>query len=255
MPAEEGHGDVNERIVIITGASPLLTSVVDRIPGDAILLAVDGGLDHALAAGLEPSGLIGDLDSISEEGLAWAARHATIDRHPADKEQTDTELALAFAAAMDPLHVTLIGGGDRLDHSFAAIGALGAPGLTSIPTIDGWWGDQHLEVLHGPGKTKLRLVPGSTMSLLALHGRCSKVSITGARWALDKVTLEPMVGRGISNEVPADVADGEADDDNAEDGADDGAHGAGFVDIDVSISAGVLTIFDVPALDDDGNGS
>ncbi len=117
---------MNERIVIITGASPLLPEVVDRIPGDAILLAVDGGLDHALAAGLQPSGLIGDLDSVTEEGLAWAARHATIDRHPADKEHTDTELALAFAAAMDPLHLTLIGGGDRLDHSLAAIGALGA---------------------------------------------------------------------------------------------------------------------------------
>ena len=45
MPAEEGHGDVNERIVIITGASPLLPEVVERIPGDAIVLAVDGGLD------------------------------------------------------------------------------------------------------------------------------------------------------------------------------------------------------------------
>ena len=82
MPAEEGHGDVNERIVIITGASPLLPEVVERIPGDAIVLAVDGGLDHALAAGLEPSGLIGDLDSVTENGLAWAARHATIAAGP-----------------------------------------------------------------------------------------------------------------------------------------------------------------------------
>jgi thiamine pyrophosphokinase len=235
MPAEEGHGNVNERIVIITGASPLLPEIVARIPDDAIVLAVDGGLDHALAAGLQPSGLIGDLDSITEEGLAWAARHATIDRHPTDKEQTDTELALAFAAAMDPLHLTLIGGGDRLDHSMAAIGALGAPVLTSVPTIDGWWGDQHLEVLHGPGKTTLRVVPGSTLSLLALHGRCQKVTIHGAKWELDKITLEPMIGRGISNEAP----DAGGSDDRIELG----------VDVEVSLSSGVLTIFDVPAVE------
>ena len=70
---------MNERIVIITGASPLLPDVVARIPADGIVLAADGGLDHALAAGLEPTGLIGDLDSITEAGLAWAARNATID--------------------------------------------------------------------------------------------------------------------------------------------------------------------------------
>ena len=154
---------MNERIVIITGAAPLLPDVVARIPGDAIVLAADGGLDHALAAGLEPTGLIGDLDSITEAGLAWAARNATIDRHPPDKDATDTELALAFAAAMDPAQVTLIGGGDRLDHSLAAIGALGAGSLTSIPTIDAWWGTQHLDILHGPGKATLELVPGSTI--------------------------------------------------------------------------------------------
>ena len=230
---------MNERIVIITGASPLAPEVVARIPEGAIVLAVDGGLDHALSAGIQPSGLIGDLDSVTEEGLAWAARHATIDRHPADKEQTDTELALAFAAAMDPLHLTMIGGGDRLDHSLAAIGALGATALTSIPTIDGWWGDQHLEVLHGPGKTVLRLVAGSTLSLLAMHGRCSKVSIRGAKWELDKVTLDPMVGRGISNEVPHS-----GDDDSNS-----------VVEIEVSLSSGVLTIFDVPALDDETGAS
>ena len=214
---------MNERIVIITGASPLLPEVVARIPGDGIVLAADGGLDHALAAGLEPTGLIGDLDSITEAGLAWAARNATIDRHPPDKDATDTELALAFAAAMDPAQITLIGGGDRLDHSLAAIGALGAGSLTSIPTIDGWWGAQHLDILHGPGKATLALVPGSTISLLALHGPCSRVSIHGTRWLLDKVSLEPMVGHGISNEVLDDTP------------------------VEVSVGGGVLTIFDEPA--------
>jgi thiamine pyrophosphokinase len=220
MPAEES---MNERIVIITGASPLLPEIVARIPADGIVLAADGGLDHALAAGLEPTGLIGDLDSISEAGLAWAARNATIDRHPSDKDATDTELALAFAAAMDPAHVTLIGGGDRLDHSLAAIGALGAASLTSIPTIDAWWGAQHLDILHGPGKVTLALVPGSTISLLALHGPCSKVSILGTRWQLDRIGLEPMIGHGISNEVLDDTP------------------------VEVSVGGGILTIFDEPA--------
>ena len=61
---------MNERIVIISGSAPLDPRVVDAIPDDAILLAADGGLDVALAAGLEPGGLIGDLDVAPRIGVA-----------------------------------------------------------------------------------------------------------------------------------------------------------------------------------------
>jgi thiamine pyrophosphokinase len=223
---------VNEHIVIITGASPLGADLVAHLRSEAtehtIWIAVDGGLDHALAAGLEPTHLVGDLDSVTETGLAWAARHADISRHPADKDQTDTELALALAAKFDPERITLVGGGDRLDHTFAGIGALGALGLTSVPLLDGWWDGQHLSVVHGPGSAALRLRPGSTLSLLALHGPCLRVTLSGARWRLDQFDLDPLVGMGVSNEVPA---------------------GDGPVDIEVTLSGGVLTIFDDPAAD------
>ena len=223
---------MNEHIVIITGASPLDAHVIDRLTADAtdhtIWIAVDGGLDHALAAGLAPTHLVGDLDSVTEDGLAWAARNADISRHPTDKNQTDTELALALAAKFDPERITLVGGGDRLDHTIAGIGALGALELTSVPMLDGWWDGQHIRVLHGPGSATLRLVPGSTLSLLALHGPCVRVTLSGARWELDQFDLEPLVGMGVSNEIPTAERP---------------------VDVDVTLSGGVLTIFDDPAPD------
>jgi thiamine pyrophosphokinase len=197
---------VNEHIVVISGSATLAPHVIDALSDEAIILAVDGGLDHALAAGLTPSGLIGDLDSVSPAGLAWAEAHATISRHSVDKDQTDTELALAFAADMNPTRLTLVGGGDRFDHSVTAIGSLGHLGLTSIPRLDGWWNGEHLDVLHGPGDLDLDLAPASTLSLVALHGQCTGVSISGTRWTLDSVDLAPLVGRGVSNEVGADGA-------------------------------------------------
>ncbi|WP_040492249.1 thiamine diphosphokinase [Ilumatobacter nonamiensis] len=214
---------MNEHIVIITGASPLDDHVLEAIPSSAILLAVDGGLDVALAAGLSPSGLIGDLDSVSDDGLSWAEAHATIARHPEDKDQTDTELALAFAANMQPDRLTLIGGGERLDHTIAALGALRAPTLTGIPVLDGWWNGQHLDVIHGPGRRELHLEVGSLVSLLAIGKTCHRVGVSGVRWPLDDHELQPVVGLGVSNEVTAD----------------DGI-------VPVTVSGGVLTVFDVP---------
>ena len=232
---------VNEHIVIITGSAPLAPAAVDGIPENAIVLGVDGGLDHALAAGLHPSGLIGDLDSITDEGLAWAREHATVASHPPDKDETDTELALAFAADMNPDRITMLGAGDRLDHGIAALGALGAPSLTNVPTVDAWWGDQHIEVIHGPERRTLHLQPGSTLSLLALHGPVSSVSITGVRWPLDDHDLAPVVGLGISNVV----LDGPAEPDDQTGDSDRPTAGT----VELEITGGVLTVFDSPVDD------
>src|SRR4051812_41978353 len=187
MPAEGCI--VNETVVVITGAAAIAPGAAQRIPDGALVIAADGALDHALAAGLAPGALVGDMDSISAAGLAWATEHATIERHDPDKDHTDTELALLMAAERKPARLVLVGAGDRIDHMLAAIGALGHPHLTSIPVIDAWWGDQWIRVLHGPGSTVLELAQGATLSLVALHGPCSGVTITGVRWPLDRAEL------------------------------------------------------------------
>ena len=213
---------MNETVVVVTGAAPLDADAVAHLPSDAIVIAADGGLDHALAAGVTPAALVGDLDSISADGLAWAETHATIERHDPAKDLTDTELALAMAVSFAPARLILIAGaGDRLDHTFTAIGALGAPRLTSVPVVEGWWGDQHFHVLHGPGRLRLVAEPGATVSLVATHGRCTGVSITGAEWPLVDADLDPLVGHGVSN-VTIDA------------------------DVEVTVSSGVLTIFSQP---------
>ena len=119
-----------------------------------MLIAADGGLDHALAAGLEPSVLVGDLDSVSASGLAWASEHTTIVRHPVDKPATDTELAVAHAASLAPERILLVAGvGDRLDHAVAALGALGAAAVAGVDRLEAWWGSDQFVVIHGPEST------------------------------------------------------------------------------------------------------
>ena len=212
---------MNDTVVIVTGAAPLHPLGVAAVPFGAIVIAADGGLDHARAAGLQPAGLIGDLDSISEEGLEWATEHATIQRHPVGKDRTDTELAVSFAAGMHPARLILLAGSsadDRVDHLIAAIGSLGAPELTGVPVVEAWWGPQRIRVMHGPDRAVLRVGAGTSLSLLALHGPCTGVSISGTEWVLDKVALAPLVGLGVSNVATDPV-------------------------VNISVSTGVLTVF------------
>jgi thiamine pyrophosphokinase len=213
---------MDETVIVVTGAAPLDADAVAHLPSGAIVIAADGGLDHALAAGLTPAALVGDLDSVSADGLAWAEEHATIQRHDPAKDRTDTELALATAAGLQPARLLLVaGGGDRLDHTVTAIGALGHPDLTSIPVLEAWWGDEHAFVLHGPGALRLLTGVGTRISLVAMHGRCTGVSIDAAEWPLDDAVLHPLSGHGVSNVATAD-------------------------EVTITVSTGVLTVFTHP---------
>jgi thiamine pyrophosphokinase len=205
MPAEgfmhnSDHGFVDQTFVIVIGAEPLDPDVVALVPADARILAADSGTDHALAAGLTPQAVIGDLDSISPDGLVWARSHAEVIEHPPLKDHTDTELALHYAAQHHPGRIILLsGGGDRLDHTMAAFGALGSPELTAVPHLECWWGGQYAVVQHGPSRIRAAVAPGDVISLLALHGPCTGVTISGTQWELHDSTLTTLSGHGVSN--------------------------------------------------------
>jgi thiamine pyrophosphokinase len=187
-------------VVVVTGASPLDRRAVAAVPADALIVTADGGLDHARAAGLEPDVLVGDLDSISALGLAWATEHIEIVRHPVDKAATDTELAIAHAATLEPSRILLVAGqGDRLDHAIAALGALGAPELREVGSLEAWWGNDQLHVVHAPHAIELGLPAGTVFSVLAMHGPANGVTVSGARWPLTDHDLAPLVGLGVSN--------------------------------------------------------
>ncbi len=212
-------GAMNDTFVVVIGAEPLKSEVVALLPPGARVVGADSGTDHALAAGLFPETVIGDLDSISESGLAWARANAQLIEHPPEKDLTDTELALNFVAQQHPERVILLsGGGDRLDHTMAAFGALGSPELTGIPDLQCWWGGQYAMVLHGPSRIRRTMLPGTQISLLALQGPCSGVTVSGTQWELTNAELSALNGHGLSNVAVSST-------------------------VHIAVSTGVLTIF------------
>ena len=86
---------------------------------DDVVIAADGGARHALAAGVLPSVIIGDLDSLTEvEVRDFSNLGVRILRYPPAKDETDLELALSHALKAGYNPVIIFGAfGGRLDQS------------------------------------------------------------------------------------------------------------------------------------------
>jgi thiamine pyrophosphokinase len=197
------HQPNGRHAVVVIGGDPLHPGAVRRLPSAAFVIAADSGYDHALAAGLRPGVVIGDLDSITPAGLATArSAGAEIDSHPADKDATDTELALdrAVAEVGDGGSLTIVGGGgDRLDHLLASITVLAQGRFAGCAELAAWVGPAFVRVLHAPRTAELgSLRAGVTVSLIPI-GDVAGVTTNGMRWPLRAEPLPSGTSRGISN--------------------------------------------------------
>ena len=172
----------------------------------AHVLCADGGAVHARQLGLTPQTIIGDMDSLTESDLAeFAAAGARIQRFPAEKDETDLELALRWCAENRAAEITILGAlGGLIDQTLANICLLALPALEgiSVRIVDG---EQTLRLLQ-PGRRQLEGCAGDTVSLLPLCQSVRGVVSEGLQYALDGETLEFGPARGISNVMTAAAA-------------------------------------------------
>ena len=166
-----------------------------------VVIAADSGWDLAVSLGLSVDVIVGDLDSISEAGLAAAeAAEVVIDRHPVDKESTDLELALAAALGGEIDHIVVIGGeGGRFDHLVGNVSVLASPRFAAV-AIEAWIGDAYVTVVRDRWTAAVR--PCATISILPWQGPAA-LSVSGVRWPLRHEVLVAGTSRGISNEADA----------------------------------------------------
>src|SRR5579875_3246795 len=151
-------------VVFAGGPAPAAAALAELPPG-ALVLAADGGADHALAAGLVPALVIGDLDSISAASLTVVPR---VERHPVAKDATDLALALDAAVALRPRRIVVVGGAaGRLDHLLGELLLLGAPAYAGVE-LDALLGDARIHVVRG--SRTFAGAHGELVSLVALHG-------------------------------------------------------------------------------------
>ena len=206
MSANANQSDSSLRpghVLLVIGGSAPSPRCLNHIAPFELVICADSGVDHARVLGLAPDHVLGDMDSISDGSRAWAAslnaRFVVADR---DKDQTDTELALAAIATMGPRSLTVLwGGGDRIDHVLGVMAAVAAPILSSLDRIDLWVANDLIHVLHGPRTIDLDSPVGTTMSLVPLAGPVAGVTTAGLQWDLNDESLHADRARGVSNVI------------------------------------------------------
>lgn len=187
--------------LIVNGGHEPDSRAASYIDAHHLLICADSGLEHALALGLTPHVVIGDMDSVHPRALEQAAAlGADTVTAPADKDLTDTELAVehALAAGADAITVWW-GGGDRSDHVMGVVAACSSPGLDHLEFVHLWIGGDLLRVALPNRPVSIPAEPGRTVSLMPLAGPVEGVRTTGLRWRLDDDTLHAGRARGVSN--------------------------------------------------------
>ncbi|WP_420596319.1 thiamine diphosphokinase [Deinococcus sp.] len=180
---------------ILVGGRLTPTAALAALPRPNLVIAADGGARHAASLNVKVDIWLGDFDS--SDGLKINAPREV---HPAAKDSTDAELAIAVARQRGATELVILGAfGGRFDHAFAlALGAcrLAAEGVT----VSLHSGDEAGYPLLPSQSVEVELRTGQIFSVLAAS-ELRGLSLRGARWPLTNADVPLGSGLTISNEA------------------------------------------------------
>jgi thiamine pyrophosphokinase len=169
--------------------------IVMRKENDIIICA-DGGYEVATSIDIQPDYVIGDLDSLNEEGIG---KNTQLIKYPVEKDYSDFELALERAIELEPVSVIVYGAlGGRKDHELINILLLA---YAKVPMS---FIEERVEIHNVVGLRGINGKKGMTCSLLCF-GNCSIRETKGFLYPLNKENMHPS-SRGLSNIITANRA-------------------------------------------------
>jgi thiamine pyrophosphokinase len=177
-----------------------------------LIVAADGGMSHIIDADLMPDHVVGDMDSLPKslknQLRYWGCR---LHESPAQKDETDLELALLWVAETYPNpedveQVVVLGAfGGRPDQALANLLLLALPELRGLDVllVDRAW---IVRLLRGGETLRLEGQPGDRVSLIPLGGTAEGIETTGLAYPLNSESLAFGPARGVSNRLEGTTA-------------------------------------------------
>lgn len=191
-------------IIFANGELPNKEKARALLREDDFIIAADGGTRHALALGLMPNIIIGDLDSTTFDLRPLTEKGIQILQFPADKNETDLELAIQHALNLNPQEIIILAAlGGRLDQTLGNISLVSnVKRLTFNVRLD----DSIEEVFFCHDQVEVNGAAGDLVSLIPWQGEVMGITTQGLKWTLQNETLYPHKTRGISNEMMGNTA-------------------------------------------------
>jgi thiamine pyrophosphokinase len=184
-------------LVLAGGNLRISKRVLERLENVGLVVAADGGARHASVLGVKVDLWVGDFDS--SQGLEETFKDVPRQTHPTEKNQVDTELALEAARSRGATEALVIGAfGGRFDHALT-IATLALRGTLAGFPVDLESGSEAGWSLVPGRDLTLNLEPGMTFSVIALSPIAAGLSVSGAKWPLERADLPFGLGWGVSN--------------------------------------------------------
>ena len=190
------------RAFIYTGGTVRIEYITEHPKAYDLCIAADQGYHTAKALGERIELLLGDFDSIGsvpgDEGME-------IQRVPAEKDYTDTQLAVEIALERGADEIIIIGGlSGRLDHTLSTLAILEDLNTRGVygTITDGQSRARYLK----SSSALIARSPYKYLSLIAADEVVKGVDIEGCKYPLKKATLRRSHQFAVSNEITGNVA-------------------------------------------------
>ena len=182
---------------IYTGGDVLYSAVSHSPAKEDLCIVADQGYRHAKQLGIRPHLFVGDFDSLSQNELP---KDIEVLEVPAEKDVTDTQLAVEEALTRGAEEIVIISGiGSRLDHT-----------LSNLALLEDLY-DRHVHAMMTNGYNRVRFIRSTStligrsqypyLSLITNDPIAKGVSIEGCKYPLKNAKIRRGWQFAVSNEI------------------------------------------------------
>ena len=194
-----------KKAFIYTGGTVFDEYVIEKPEKGDLVIAADAGYLTAKKMGITPAILLGDFDTLGEENIPDGIECLRV---PAEKNDTDTQLAVRVAIERGAGEIVIVGGlGGRIDHT-----------LSTLAILEDLWerkNDRIFAILTD-GKNRVRFIRSSGtilprsqyryFSLIAADETVKGITLDGCKYPLKNGRISRRNQWAVSNEITGNCA-------------------------------------------------
>ncbi|EFI42204.1 thiamine diphosphokinase [Peptoniphilus sp. oral taxon 386] len=185
--------------LLVSGGNKVNFPILERESKNSFIVCADGGIKNFVGTYLKPDLIVGDFDSIDDNGKKFVKeKNLEFKKYPCQKDFTDTEAALEILLEKNVDEIVILGAtGTRLDHTVSNIFLLQKLfGKINAKLIDNnneiYYFENGIYEFEKSWYKYISVIPIST---------CVEYSTEGLLYDTNHIIINSTSGIGVSNEI------------------------------------------------------